>query len=55
MERQRIKKRPEDCAGANFRDYDTFSRDFSWEQARALLDGLPAAASTSPMRRSTGT
>ena len=41
MDLKRIRKRSEDCAGANLRDYDAFRRDFSWEQARALLDGLP--------------
>ena len=41
MDLKRIRKRSEDCAGANLRDYDAFSRDFSWDQARAMLDGLP--------------
>jgi acetyl-CoA synthetase len=41
MEVKRIRKRPEDYAGANLQDYDGFSRGFSWDQARALLDGLP--------------
>jgi len=41
MELKRIRKRPEDYAGANLQDYDAFSRDFSWDQARALLEGLP--------------
>ena len=41
MEQERIRKRPEDCAGANLPDYDEYARTFSWTQARALLDGLP--------------
>src|SRR5579862_6921110 len=41
MEWQRIRKRPEDYADANVRDYEAFARTFSWAQARALLDGLP--------------
>lgn len=41
MEWERIRKRPEDRAGANLADYDTYARTFSWQQARALLDGLP--------------
>jgi len=41
MEQERIRKRPEDCAGANLPDYDDYARTFSWTQARALLDGLP--------------
>jgi acetyl-CoA synthetase len=41
MEWERIRKRPEDCAGANLRDYDAYARTFSWTQARGLLDGLP--------------
>ncbi len=36
-----IRKRPEDYAGANFRDYDAYAKAFSWAQARGLLDGLP--------------
>ncbi len=38
---ERIRKRPEDRAGANLRDYDEYVRTFSWAQARALLDSLP--------------
>jgi acetyl-CoA synthetase len=38
---ERIRKRPEDCAGANLRDYGEYARTFSWAQARSLLDGLP--------------
>ncbi len=41
MERERIRKRPEDRAGANLPDYDEYARTFSWTQARALLGGLP--------------
>ena len=41
MEWKRIQKQSEDCAGANLLDYDAFSKDFSWVEARALLDGLP--------------
>jgi acetyl-CoA synthetase len=41
MEWERIRKRPEDCAGANLRDYDAYVRTFSWTHARGLLDGLP--------------
>ena len=41
MELERIRKSPEDCAGANLRDYDEYARTFSWTEARALLDGLP--------------
>ncbi|MEJ2374548.1 MAG: AMP-binding protein [Pseudolabrys sp.] len=36
-----IRKRPEDTAGANLKNYDEYAKAFSWEQARALLDGLP--------------
>jgi acetyl-CoA synthetase len=41
MEWERIRKRPEDCVGANLLDYDEHVRTFSWAQARALLKGLP--------------
>ena len=41
MEWERIRKRPEDRAGANLLDYEEYARTFSWAQARALLDGLP--------------
>ncbi len=41
MEWERIRKRPEDYAGANVRDYDACARTFSWTQARGLLEGLP--------------
>jgi acetyl-CoA synthetase len=41
MEWERIRKRPEDCVGANLLDYDEHVRTFSWAQARALLEGLP--------------
>ncbi|MDP1731621.1 MAG: AMP-binding protein, partial [Devosia sp.] len=36
-----IPKRPEDAARANLGDYDQVRRVFSWDSARALLDGLP--------------
>ena len=38
---ERIRKRPEDCAGANLPDYEECAKTFSWAQARGLLDGLP--------------
>ena len=41
MEWERIRKRPEDYAGANLLDYDEYAKAFSWAQARSLLDGLP--------------
>ena len=41
MEWVAIRKRPEDCAGANLQDYDRTVAAFSWDAARALLDGLP--------------
>jgi acetyl-CoA synthetase len=41
MEWERIRKRPEDRAGANLSDYEACARAFSWREARALLDGLP--------------
>ena len=41
MEWERIRKRPEERAGANLPDYDACARTFSWSEARALLDGLP--------------
>ena len=41
MEWERIRKRPEDYAGANLLDYDEYAKTFSWAQARGLLDGLP--------------
>jgi len=37
----RIRKRPEDYRQANLLDYEEAIRTFSWDQARALLDGLP--------------
>jgi acetyl-CoA synthetase len=36
-----IRKRPEDFAGANLIDYEVDAKAFSWDEARALLDGLP--------------
>ena len=44
MKWERIRKRPEDCAGANLADYERSASTFSWAQARALLDGLPGRA-----------
>ena len=41
MEWEKIRKRPQDCAGANLVDYEESARSFSWAQARGLLDGLP--------------
>ena len=41
MEWQRIRKRPEDYAGANLQGYEEYAKTFSWSQARALLEGLP--------------
>ncbi len=41
MEWERIRKRPEDFARANLRNYERCIGAFSWPQARALLDGLP--------------
>lgn len=38
---ERIRKRPEDRAGTNLPDYDACAARFSWDKARALLDGLP--------------
>ena len=37
---EQIRKRPEDCAGANLPDYEECAKTFSWAQARDLLDGL---------------
>ncbi|WP_298108936.1 acetate--CoA ligase [Bradyrhizobium sp.] len=38
---ERIRKRPEDYPGANLSNYEDFIGKFAWDQARALLDGLP--------------
>jgi acetyl-CoA synthetase len=38
---ERIPKRPEDYVGSNLQDYERYAKDFSWDWARALLDGLP--------------
>jgi acetyl-CoA synthetase len=38
---EKIRKRPEDCLGANLTDYNEYARTFSWADARALLNGLP--------------
>ena len=40
-EHEPIRKRPGTYARANLQNYDEFSRNFSWADARALLDGLP--------------
>jgi acetyl-CoA synthetase len=37
----RIRKQPEDRAGANLPDYEQTARTFSWAEARTLLTGLP--------------
>jgi acetyl-CoA synthetase len=41
MEWERIKKCPDDYLGAHLQDYESYTKKFSWEKARALLDGLP--------------
>ena len=41
MEWERIRKHPQDYAGANLVNYDDCAKTFSWAKARALLDGLP--------------
>jgi acetyl-CoA synthetase len=41
MDWKRIRKQPIDCAGAGLADYDSYAKTFSWQQARALLKGLP--------------
>jgi acetyl-CoA synthetase len=41
MQSERIRKRPEDYQAANLTDYEAYASNFSWDQARALLDGLP--------------
>jgi acetyl-CoA synthetase len=41
MDYQPIVKRPEEKAAANLRDYDAAVAAFSWDAARALLDGFP--------------
>ena len=41
MPMEMIRKRPRDHAGANLDDYEATRRDFSWDAARRLLDGLP--------------
>ncbi len=40
-EREPIRKRPGDCVRANLQNYDEFAATFSWDDARALLNGLP--------------
>jgi acetyl-CoA synthetase len=41
MEWERIEKRPLERAAANLEDYEKFVATFSWDEARALLAGLP--------------
>ncbi len=38
---ERVRKSVEDGRSANLADYEQCVRNFSWDQARALLDGLP--------------
>ena len=50
-----IRKRYLPGSGPNLADYDRAVREFSWDAARAQLDGLPGdEASTSRTRQSTG-
>ena len=42
--RKRIAKRPEDAVTAILSDYDQVRASFSWQAARAELDGLPGGA-----------
>ncbi len=41
MEREPIRKRPEDYANANLQNYEKYTKAFSWTEAQTLLDGLP--------------
>jgi len=41
MQWERIRKRPKDYLDANLQEYEGYAKQFSWSQARALLDGLP--------------
>jgi acetyl-CoA synthetase len=41
MEWERIRKQPEEFAGANLQNYEGYAKTFSWAQARELLSGLP--------------
>ena len=41
MEWEAIHKSPGDHLGANLQDYESYTNQFSWKKARALLDGLP--------------
>jgi acetyl-CoA synthetase len=43
MEWEPIHKGPDNYVGANLQDYESYTEQFSWEKARALLDGLPGA------------
>ena len=47
------RKQPEERFGAGLPNYEKYINAFSWTQAQALLDGLPAGGSISRMRRST--
>ena len=38
---ERIRKQPENYRGANLPNYEECTHTFAWDQARALLDGLP--------------
>jgi len=42
MHFERIRKQPRDFVGASLQDYEACAKTFSWAQARAQLDGLPA-------------
>ena len=54
MEWERIRKRPEDYVGANLQDYEELCQDVLPGRRRGRCSTVcPAAASTSPMRRST--
>jgi acetyl-CoA synthetase len=41
MEWEAIRKHPNDYAGANLQSYESTISTFSWDAARALIDGLP--------------
>ncbi len=41
MQWEPIPKRPGDYIGANLQDYEQYTKAFTWDQARKLLDGLP--------------
>ena len=50
-----IRKRPEAAARANLQDHDAAAKSFSWNNARGLLDGLPAGGLNIATERSTVT